>query len=169
MVTHEEPVRVEFVDTDAGGRIHHTTALRWAERAEHQLLRAVGWPELTTFPRRRVAVEFHAPLRFGDEVVVRIRTTTVGRTSITYGWSVLRGGEVCVEGSTTCVHVDADDRPSPVPDALRAALTGEAPAPEAPAPEARAPQAPAGTGAGRGPGGSDVTENWTTLSASSGA
>lgn len=149
---HEEAVRVEFVDTDAGGRIHHTVALRWAERAEHQLLRAVGWPDLTSFPRRRVAVDFRRPLRFGDQVVVRIGATAVGRTSITYGWTVLRDGEVCVEGSTTCVHVDHADRPSRVPDALRAALVGQA-----------------GTTTGRGPGGSDITENWTTLSASSGA
>ncbi len=125
MRTHSEPVRVEFVDTDAGGRIHHTAALRWAERAEHQLLRAIGWPELTCFPRRHVVAEFLAPLRFGDEVRVEIRPTAVGQTSITYGWTVLRGVELCARGSTTCVHVDADDRPVPVPDALRAALTGE--------------------------------------------
>lgn len=119
---HVEHVRVEFVDTDAGGRIHHTAALRWAERAEHGLLRAVGWPELTTFPRRRLEAEFRAPLRFGDEVDVEIAATSVGRTSITYGWRVLRRGVECAVGSTTCVHVDGDDRPSPVPDALRALL-----------------------------------------------
>lgn len=124
MRTHSEPVRVEFVDTDAGGRIHHTAALRWAERAEHQLLRAAGWGDLTSFPRRRVAAEFLAPLRFGDEVVVEIRPTALGRTSITYGWRVLREGQVCVEGSITCVHVDDDGRAAPLPDGLRAALEG---------------------------------------------
>lgn len=122
MRTHVEPVRVEFVDTDAGGRIHHTAALRWAERAEHALLRAVGWPDLTSFPRRHVSVEFLAPLRFGDEVDLEIAATSVGRTAITYGWRVVRAGSECVVGSTTCVHVDADDRPAPVPEALRAAL-----------------------------------------------
>ena len=122
MRTHVEPVRVEFVDTDAGGRIHHTAALRWAERAEHQLLRDVGWPHLTRFPRRHVAVEFLAPLRFGDEVGLEIRATAVGRSSITYEWRVLRGAQVCVQGTTTCVHVDSDDRPTPVPAALRTAL-----------------------------------------------
>lgn len=125
MRTVTEPIRVEFVDTDAGGRIHHTAALRWAERAEHQLLRAVGWPDLTAFPRRRVVAEFHAPLRFGDDVVVRIRATALGRTSITFGWTVLRDGEVAIEGSTTCVHVDEGDRPSPIPEALRAALAAD--------------------------------------------
>lgn len=123
MPSHREPVRVEFADTDAGGRIHHTAALRWAERAEHQLLRSLGWAELTRFPRRRLEVDFLGPLRFGDEVVVEIAATAVGRTSITYGWQVLRDGVSCVEGTTTCVHVDDDGRPCPVPAELRVALS----------------------------------------------
>lgn len=122
MTSHREPVRVEFVDTDAGGRIHHTAALRWAERAEHELLRACGWAELTSFPRRSLAVEFFAPLRFGDEVVVEIAATRLGRTSITYGWRALRDGEVCLAGETTCVYVGADGRPVPLPKPLRSAL-----------------------------------------------
>lgn len=122
MTHHRETVRVEFVDTDAGGRIHHTAALRWAERAEHELLRTVGWEELTSFPRRRLAVEFFAPLRFGDEVEVVIGATAVGRTSVTYGWDVLRDGEVCVSGETTCVYVGDDGRARPVPAGLRSAL-----------------------------------------------
>jgi hypothetical protein len=71
--SYREPVRVEFADTDASGRIHHTAALRWAERAEHQLLRSLGCAELPLFPRRRLEVEFLAPLGFGDELVVEIR------------------------------------------------------------------------------------------------
>lgn len=122
MRSHREPVRVEFVDTDAGGRIHHTAALRWAERAEHSLLRAAGWSALTSFPRRRIEVEYVAPLRFGDEAVVEIRAAAIGRTSITYRWSVERDGEHCIVGETTCVHVGVDGRPSTVDDGLRAAL-----------------------------------------------
>jgi acyl-CoA thioester hydrolase len=127
MPTHSEPVRVEFADTDAGGRIHHTAALRWAERAEHQLLRSLGrteltQSELTRFPRRRLEVDFLAPLRFGDEVVVEIAASAVGRTSVTYRWRVLRDGVTCVEGTTTCVHVDDAGLPCPVPAELRAAL-----------------------------------------------
>jgi acyl-CoA thioester hydrolase len=127
MPTHSEPVRVEFADTDAGGRIHHTAALRWAERAEHQLLRSLGrteltQSELTRFPRRRLEVDFLAPLRFGDEVVVEIAASAVGRTSVTYRWRVLRDGVSCVEGTTTCVHVDDAGLPCPVPAELRAAL-----------------------------------------------
>lgn len=122
MPSHRELLRVEFADTDAGGRIHHTAALRWAERAEHQLLRSLGWAELTRFPRRRLEVDFLVALRFGDEVVVEIAASAIGRTSIIYGWQVLRDGVRCVEGSTTCIHVDDDGRPCPVPAELRAAL-----------------------------------------------
>lgn len=123
MPSHREPVRVEFADTDAGGRIHHTAALRWAERAEHQLLRSLGWPELTRFPRRRLQVDFLAPLRFGDEVVVEIAASAVGRTSVSYAWRVLKDGTSCIEGSTTCVHVDDAGLPCAVPPELRAALS----------------------------------------------
>lgn len=124
---HSEPVRVEFADTDAGGRIHHTAALRWAERAEHQLLRSLGLSQLTRselirFPRRRLEVDFLGPLRFGDEVVVEIEASAVGRTSVTYRWRVLRVGVSCVEGTTTCVHVDDAGRPCAVPEEVRAAL-----------------------------------------------
>lgn len=125
MPSHREPVRVEFVDTDAGGRIHHTAALRWAERAEHQLLRSLGRSELARFPRRRLEVDFLAPLRFGDELVVEIAASAVGRTSVTYAWRVLKDGVTCVEGTTTCVHVDDAGLPCPVPPDLRAALTEE--------------------------------------------
>jgi YbgC/YbaW family acyl-CoA thioester hydrolase len=118
-----EPVRVELADTDASGRIHHTAALRWAERAEHQLLRAVGWSDLARFPRRHVEVEFLAPVHFGDDVVVEIRATAIGNTSITYGWRVVRGDQTCITGSLSCVHIDADGRPVAVPDDLRRGLT----------------------------------------------
>ena len=123
MFSVSEPVRVEFADTDASGRIHHTAALRWAERAEHQLLRAVGWPDLARFPRRHLEAAFLAPVRFGDDVSVEISATAIGRTSITYGWRVVRGDQTCIEGSLTCVHIDGDGTPSAVPDDLRHRLT----------------------------------------------
>jgi hypothetical protein len=40
-VLHVEPLRVAWVDTDAGGRIHWSAVFRWAELAEHAFY-AVG-------------------------------------------------------------------------------------------------------------------------------
>jgi YbgC/YbaW family acyl-CoA thioester hydrolase len=118
-------LRVAWVDTDAGGRIHFTAAFRYAETAETGLRRALGlvhdWPD---YPRRRVEADFRAVLRFEDEVEVRIEAERLGRTSITYAWEIIRDGEVCIDGRHTVVHVDGDGRPAPLPADVRQALAG---------------------------------------------
>lgn len=117
-------MRVAWVDTDAGGRIHFSNAFRWAEVAETSLMRRVGmldgWGD---FPRKHVEAEFHQVLRFDDEFDVRLRVERIGTTSITYAWTIERDGQVCVSGRHTVVNVDRNGRPSPVPDDIRAALT----------------------------------------------
>jgi acyl-CoA thioester hydrolase len=120
---HVERLRVAWVDTDAGGRIHFTAAFRYAERAETALLRRLGLVDrLVDYPRRRVEADFRAVLRFEDEVAVAIRPGQIGTTSITWVWEISRGGEVCVDGSHTVVHVGADGRPAPLPDEVRERL-----------------------------------------------
>ena len=119
-----ERMRVAWVDTDAGGRIHFSNVFRWAEVAETSLMRRVGmldgWGD---YPRKHVEAEFHRVLRFDDEFDVRLRVEAVGRTSITYVWTLECDGEVCVSGRHTIVNVDRDGRPTPVADEVRAALT----------------------------------------------
>jgi len=118
--------RVAWVDTDAGGRIHFTAAFRWAEAAEHDLVQDLALPGINIgdYSRRQVEAEYRGVLRFDDEIEVRLRPERVGRTSVTYAWRILRGTELCVVGRHTVVHVDPAGRPSPLPDALRAALAG---------------------------------------------
>ena len=124
-VEHVEHLRVAWVDTDAGGRIHFTNAFRWAELAEIGLMRSLlsldGWGDL---PRRHVQAEFLKVLRFDDEIDVRLRVERVGRTSITYAWTISKNGEPHVVGGHTVVHVDAGGRPAELPDPVRAALSG---------------------------------------------
>jgi acyl-CoA thioester hydrolase len=121
---HVERARVAWVDTDAGGRIHFTAAFRWAEAAETGLARKLGlldrWGR---YPRRRVEAEFHKVLVFEDEIEARIRVERVGRTSITYVWTISKDGEPYVEGRHTVVHVDEHGRPEPLSDHTRAALS----------------------------------------------
>jgi YbgC/YbaW family acyl-CoA thioester hydrolase len=116
--------RVAWVDTDAGGRIHFTAAFRWAEEAETELMRGLGLPRERwgRFPRRKVEAEYLKVLRFDDEIEVRLRVDNVGRTSVTYAWTIAKGGEAHIKGHHTVVHVDAEGRPEPIDDVLRAAL-----------------------------------------------
>ena len=113
-----------WVDTDAGGRIHFTAAFRWAEEAETELMRALGLARERwgSFPRRKVEAEYLRVLRFDDEIEVRLRVDKVGRTSVTYAWTIATGGESHVKGRHTVVQVDAQGAPEPLDDALRAAL-----------------------------------------------
>ncbi|HEY1367517.1 MAG TPA: thioesterase family protein [Gaiellaceae bacterium] len=117
--------RVAWVDTDAGGRIHFTAVFRYAEAAETELGRELalldGWGN---FPRRHVEADYLRVLVFDDEVEVRLWPDRVGRTSVTYAWTITRDGEVCVEGRHTAVHVDANGRPAELPDEIRARLAG---------------------------------------------
>jgi acyl-CoA thioester hydrolase len=120
---HRERLRVAWVDTDAGGRIHFTAAFRWAEAAETGLSRKLGLLDgWGSYPRRRVEAEFLKVLVFEDEIEVHLRVERVGRTSITYAWTVSKDGEPYVVGKHTVVRVDGQGRPEPLPDAVRSAL-----------------------------------------------
>ena len=123
-VEHLEPLRVAWVDTDAGGRIHFSNAFRWAEIAETGLMRRLGMlQDWGDYPRKHVEAEFHQVLRFEDEMNVRIRVERVGRTSITYAWTIEKEGNVHITGRHTVVNVDREGRPAPLPDRVRAALS----------------------------------------------
>jgi acyl-CoA thioester hydrolase len=117
-------MRVRWIDTDAGGRIHFTAAFRWAETAELELYRKLGLIEqVPHLPRRHVDAEFHRVLVFDDEIDVALSVASVGTTSITFEWQITRDDELAIEGRHTVVRVDAEGSPQPIDDATRAALT----------------------------------------------
>lgn len=110
--------RVAWVDTDAGGRIHFTAAFRWAEAAEHDLLRSLGHSFHGGFPRVDVRATYRAPLRFDDEFQLSLGVSKVGRTSIGYIWEVHCRSELAVEGRHLAVYVGDGDHPVPLPTQL---------------------------------------------------
>ena len=98
-------------------------AFRWAEAAELGLYRDLGLTErVPGLPRRHVEADYHRVLVFDDEIEVTLSVAEVGRTSVTFEWQITRDGEIAVDGRHTVVHVDADGRPEPIDDAMRAAL-----------------------------------------------
>ena len=120
------PRRVEWIDTDAGGTWHHSTALRWAEEAETELHRRLGIVDLTfgAIPRVRVEFDFKMPLFFGDAVEVLLEVAEVGGSSIHYGIEIVRDGRHAVSGRVVAVLVDrATGLKRTWPDEWRRALT----------------------------------------------
>jgi len=74
------------------------------------------------YPRRKVEAEYLKVLRFEDELEIRLRVEKVGRTSVTYAWTITKDGETHVKGRHTVVHVDGEGQPEPLPERARAAL-----------------------------------------------
>jgi acyl-CoA thioester hydrolase len=119
--------RVLFADTDAGGRIHFTATLRWAEAVEHRLVRELDpGCDIGRWPRRHVEATYHLPLGFDDEFELRLHVERVGSTSVGWAWAVVCDGATCIEGRHTTVHVGEDGTPEPVRAELRSLLADPA-------------------------------------------
>jgi acyl-CoA thioester hydrolase len=117
--------RIEWMDTDAAGIYHWTTAFRLAEAAEAALHSVLGFADRTfgATPRVRVAAEFKRILRFNDVVDVTLAVAAVGRTSVRYALTIAREGEPAVEGEIVSCFIDrATGRAIPWPDDIRAPL-----------------------------------------------
>jgi acyl-CoA thioester hydrolase len=85
--------RVEWPDTDAAERYHHSTVIRWVEAAEAELLDSVGLLGVFgSVPRVHYEVDYLAPLFFHDEVELTLTVDSVGETSLRYTFEVRRCG-----------------------------------------------------------------------------
>lgn len=118
--------RVQWMDTDAAGIWHHSTAIRWAEEAEAKLHRNLGIVNRTFGATPRVSVEFNygAPLRFDDEVDVTLTVGALGETSITYEVLIDRDGETLSSGRMVAVLIDRTSGvKKPWPPDMRALLS----------------------------------------------
>ena len=128
-VVHEEKLRVNWVDTDASGRIHYTAAMRYFEAAEHGLMRRlfggltwVGNPEFG-LPRVHVEADYKLGLVFQDEITCSARVSHVGNTSASYTYEIRNSaGQVAITGKIVVVAMDPTGRPMPLPPRLRDAL-----------------------------------------------
>ena len=121
---------VEFCDTDMAGIVHFANFFRFMEAAEHAYLRACGLSVVTTwrgqkitFPRVSVSCDYVRQARFEEELTTEVRVDRIGRTSITYRFTVFRAEEELARGHITAVlcRVLADHmlEPFPFPDDLR--------------------------------------------------
>ena len=118
--------RIQWFDTDASTKYHNTAPLRLMEEAEAALLDRLGiikdlygW-----LPRVHVTIDYRRPLRFWDEVEVRLDVEEVGRTSLAYRFEIRRDGELCADGRVVAVFIDEEGRAREWTEEYRALLTG---------------------------------------------
>ena len=108
-------VRVYWEDTDAGGVVYYANYLKFMERARTEWLRALGVSQ-SSLERERgvlfmvlhVQVDYRAPARLDDELIVSCRATPEGRASAIFEQTIHRAdGELLIEGRVRVVCVDA--------------------------------------------------------------
>lgn len=117
-----------FSETDAAGIVHFSVFFRYMEDCEHAFVRSLGGsvhvprPEggFYGFPRVQASCEYLAPLRFEDEITVRLGVLRKGTRSITWTFEVVREPDavLCARGSTTAVctvHDESGMRAAPLP------------------------------------------------------
>ena len=89
--------RVEFSETDMAGLMHFSNYFRFMETAEHGFCRSLGIPIVGSgpgvgmcLPRVHVECDYSVPLRFEDEVQVRLLVERKSRRSLTYQFRFMR-------------------------------------------------------------------------------
>ena len=130
---HRYTCRIYYEDTDAGGVVYHGNYLRLAERARTEALRDLGIPhaEMTRlfgllFMVRRANLDYLAPARLDDSLVVRTCATAIGAASVALRQSFHREDAtartlVIAEVQLVCVRM-RDMRPARIPPRWRERL-----------------------------------------------
>jgi len=108
--------RVEFSETDMAGIVHYSNFFRYMEIAEHAFFRSLGYSVVTRnvdppvgWPRVHAECDYRRPIRFEDEIEIRMYVTRKKSKSLTYEFwfKKLNGAEIenVARGSLTVVCV----------------------------------------------------------------
>jgi YbgC/YbaW family acyl-CoA thioester hydrolase len=129
--------RVQFSETDLAGIMHFSNFFKMMEEVEHAFFRSVGLSVSMQhddihigWPRVSAGCEFFGPVKFEDEVELKMRVVRVGDKSFSYEVEFLVKGKRVALGKTTsvCCAIDTSDmRSISIPAAIREKLTANGP------------------------------------------
>ena len=127
--------RVNFVEVDLAGVMHFSNYYRLMEEAESGFWRSLGMGLLTgdgsrglNWPRVSTSCRYFAPIRFDDELELKLRVAGVGEKCVRYEVDFLHAGRRVAHGKMTVICCAAGLRDGsfesiPIPDAVRSRLT----------------------------------------------
>lgn len=128
--THRFPIRVYYEDTDAAGIVYYANYLKFIERARTEMMRLYGVEHEKArqsggiaFIVRRCEIEYVAPARLDDELVVETRIKELGGATILLSQDVLRDGAMLVRATVLVACIGAQGRPVRLPAELRSSLS----------------------------------------------
>ncbi len=121
--------RVRWADVDLVRIMRFSAFTRLVEVAEQELMRAAGWSYAQIFdaptiylPRRHLSIEYFAPARLDDELLLVTYVSRIGETSLTYNVDVRTATDNALVASAAwvavCVTVESFTK-CPLPEYLR--------------------------------------------------
>lgn len=120
-----------WMDNDVYGHVNNVIYYAFFDTAVNRMLIRSGALDIHAGDVIGLVVEtgcrYFASLAFPDRVTAGVRVARLGTTSVRYEVGLFREDEdtACAEGHFVHVYVARDTRrPTPLPDALRAALAG---------------------------------------------
>lgn len=124
MVIHKFKFSVAYADTDAGGIMYHGRYIEIAERARMNWLGRDARPNQADVGLviRDLQVRYLRPLFLCDEFVVETRLTGIGAASVSVEQKFVKNDEICAILTGTAAYLDANGRPTRMPDVLAGAL-----------------------------------------------
>jgi acyl-CoA thioester hydrolase len=128
----EARLRVIYGDTDQMGVVYYANYLRYFEFARSEYFRAMGgsYRELEQsglmLPVVEAHVEYKAPARYDDLLVVRTEVREARRATLVFGYALSREGEgrVLVTGHTMHACITREGKPTRLPEAVVRTLRG---------------------------------------------
>ena len=125
--------RVQFAETDMAGIVHFANYFRMMEEVEHAFFRSLGLSVAMQYegmhvgwPRVSVSCDYFGPVRFEQEVELRLRVARLGEKSFNYEVDFLVDGRRMALGKTTSVccelRPDGTMRSIPIPATIREKL-----------------------------------------------
>ena len=129
---HRYDVRVHWEDTDAAGIVYYANYLRFIERARSDLVRGFGIDQAAllsqdgiAFQVRRCEVDYLAPARLDDELVVETRLHRLRGARMEMSQDILRDAAALVRTQVTLACVGRDGRPRRIQGEIARHLTPE--------------------------------------------
>ena len=116
-------VATRFTDMDVLGHVNNAAAAVLLQEARAGLNRAAGYSDVRDGLRPVVAsltIEYAGEMHHPAPVVIETGVLSVGRTSLVVGQVGRQDGRITLYAETVLVMTDGK-RPTPIPDALRAA------------------------------------------------
>lgn len=118
MYVHKFNLKVRYSEVDRMNIVYHANYINWFEIGRTEFFRSLGYTyreleeQRMWLPVIDVGCKYKSPVTYDDTVTIETFIEELGRVRIKYGYRVLCGDRIVVEGYTS--HGFTDDRLKPI-------------------------------------------------------